>query len=122
MLRYVDKVVDRKTGETKRIYTINQGDTFTFYAQEQIAEGGERLIKGFKFKLGKSNYSEFFSQDYIELEDGRFMLKVHSEDTQLWEVTEDEPYWYEIEAEYIDGNKVSITLYEFNVDYQVGDN
>ena len=123
MLRYVDVITNKKTQETHRQYTINQGDTFTLYIKDNIDNIEESKIASAKFKLGKSDYSTIYEQQYIyDADNQRWICKFDSTTTNLWEVNIDgEPYNYEIEITYTDGNSVSVELYEFYVDYQIGE-
>lgn len=119
MLKYKD-ITSRSTGETHRQYTINQGDTFSLYAKET---GDEKVFSSFKFKICENYPTPFFEQDFTYDETlQKFICKIESKDTNEWKVNiDDEAYKYEIEGTYIDGNKVSVELFDFYVDYQVGD-
>ena len=104
-------------GEYVKEYTITQGDTFTLTITDPNG-----VMQGGRFKLGREDYAEWFTQDFIfSAQDNKWICTVPTTSTNDWELTKGTPYIYEIEATLTDGNKVSITKYYFNVVAQVGD-
>ena len=103
-------------GEVVKEYTITQGDTFTL----KISDPND-VLSGARFKLGYQNYSEYYVQDFEKSTNHEWVLTVQTTDSNNWAITNGNPYIYEIEGTMVDGNKISITKYYFNVDAQVGD-
>lgn len=127
MLRYIEKE-DRKLGFKYKNYYLPQGDSFTFTATEkgeQVVDG-EQTISSVVFKLGVREsdciINLIYQQDYIRNEDGVWVCKVSGETTKAWKPTCDcneEPYVYEIELTYSDGNPVTLTSGEFYITPQI---
>jgi hypothetical protein len=121
MFAYKDKV-DRKLNITHRNYFLRQGDSFYLTAipkeDEQLAG---KIISKFVFKIGTQTsdceIKEFYSKDY-QLVDGVWIVNVSSLTTSEWKPTcanNDEPYIYEIELVYSDGDTDTIEHAEFTV-------
>lgn len=121
MFAYIDKL-DRKLNTTHRNYFLRQGDSFTLTAtpkeNEQIVG---KVIDKFVFKIGtqisECSIQEFYSKDY-QLVDGIWVVNISSLTTADWKPTcanNDEPYIYEIELVYTDGDTDTIEHAEFTV-------
>lgn len=122
MFAYIDKI-DKKLNITHRNYFLTQGDTFTLTAS---ADGGEGVLDKLVFKIGKKitecNIEQFYEQDYV-LVDGEWLCIVSGTTTSEWLPTNcpenaDEPYIYEIEAHYVDGEPETLEQAEFTIEPQ----
>ena len=109
MFAYIDKT--DKYGITHRNYFLTQGDSFSIVATpvEEYADS----IATIKFRLGVG-LETFFTQDFAKQEDGKWVLLVDSENTAKWEVSE-EPYTYEVEVYFIDGNSKTVSQADLTV-------
>ena len=121
MFAYIDKV-DKKFNMTHRNYFLRQGDGFYLTATPKEEENlSGKIIEKFVFKIGTQisdcEIKEFYSKDY-QLVDGIWVLNVSSFTTSEWKpscVNNDEPYIYEIELVYTDGDTDTIEHAEFTV-------
>lgn len=121
MFAYIDKV-DRKLNTTHRNYFLRQGDSFYLTATPEEDESLiGKIIDKFVFKIGTKisdcAIKEFYSKDY-QLVDGVWIVNVSSLTTAEWKPTcanNDEPYIYEIELVYTDGDTDTIEHAEFTV-------
>lgn len=121
MFAYIDKF-DRKLNTNHRNYFLRQGDSFTLTATPQEnQEIAGRIIEKFVFKIGtqisECSIKEFYSKDY-QLVDGLWVVNISSLTTSQWKptcVNNDEPYIYEIELVYTDGDTDTIEHAEFTV-------
>ena len=125
MLRYIEKE-NKKLGFKYKNYYLPQGDSFSLTATEKGAEGME-LISRVVFKLGlnetECKINPIFEQDYRKDENGVWTLVVRGVDTEKWKPTcacGDEPYVYEIEAYFSDGEPVTLTSGAFTIETQIG--
>ena len=121
MFGHIDKADKTLKNVTHRNYYLTQGDSFTLTASP--VNGDASLISKIVFKIGTVNddgsLSEMFSQDYVLLNDGVYYLAITSETTQDWQITEGEPYTYEIEVHYTDGGVNTVEQSDFTVWSQI---
>ena len=113
MFAFKDKT--DKYGITHRNYFLTQGDSFSIVATPVVDYA--ELISTIKFKLAVG-VDEFFSQEFEKQLDGKWVLLVDSENTAKWEVSE-EPYTYEIEVYFNDGNSKTIAQADLTVWKQI---
>lgn len=121
MFAYIDKF-DRKLNSNHRNYFLRQGDSFTLTATPKEPQSPiGKVIEKFVFKIGtqisECEIKEFYSKDY-QLVDGVWVVNVSSLTTSEWKPTcanNDEPYIYEIELVYSDGDTDTIEHAEFTV-------
>ena len=124
MFGYIDKV-DKKLNQTHRNYFLTQGDTFTLSAgiEPENIEAIEKIV----FKIGKRisecEIQQMYEQDYV-LVDGEYLCKVSGDVTAEWQPTDcpdnaGEPYVYEVEAHYVDGEPETLEQAEFTVEVQI---
>lgn len=79
-----------------------------------------KLIEKVLFKLADANSIMVYEQKFsFDTTNNIFVCDVASEVTQNWEVTEDEPYIYEIEIHFVDGGvetarRANFTIWEQN--------
>lgn len=126
MFKYQEKE-NKKLGYKYKNYFLTQGDSFSLSATEVNGNVDEPLIGKVLFKLGlneaECKINPVFEQEYVKMEDGVWLLKVGSKSTTDWKPTcanEDEPYVYEIEVYFIDGEPETIASGEFTVLPQIG--
>lgn len=126
MLRYIEKE-NKKLGFKYKNYYLPQGDSFSLTATEKGGEEGVDLISRIVFKLGlnetECKINPIFEQDYRKDTEGVWTLIVRGKDTAEWKPTcacDDEPYVYEIEAYFIDGEPVTLTSGAFTIEPQIG--
>ena len=121
MFGHIDKADKTLKNVTHRNYYLTQGDSFTLTANP--VNGDTSLISKIVFKIGTvkddGSLSEMFSQDYVLLNDGVYYLAVSSETTHDWQITEGEPYTYEIEVHYTDGGVNTVEQSDFTVWSQI---
>ena len=128
MLRYIEKE-NKKLGFKYKDYYLPQGDSFTFTATEQGTapiEGQptiERVVFKLGLKHGECDINSVYEQDYLNNDDGTiWFCKVSGEVTKSWKTTcqcDDEPYVYEIEVIYSDGEPVTLTSGGFTIEPQI---
>lgn len=123
MFAYIDKI-DKKLNITHRNYFLTQGDSFTLTAN--VNDDAKTFISKFVFKIGKKvgecKIEQFYEQDYV-LVDGEWLCIVRGETTSQWLPTScpenaDEPYIYEIEVIYVDGEPETLEQSEFTIEPQ----
>lgn len=115
MFGYIDKE-DKKINRTHRNYYLTQGDSFTLTAKPTNIDIS--LISKIKFKIGtieNNKLKEMYTQDYLLGNNNKFYLLVTSATTTNWNVTEDEPYVYEIEVTYVGGNVETVEQSLFSI-------